>query len=103
VSFEDPEEVRQLMVRYVLLLSAAEGITVGMLESLQQLQQGIRPDHGHDRVAHVAETLGMIQAWSREAESLWKTLGIERRKGPSATSDSFKDQRKPRGSRSISI
>ena len=103
MSFEDPEEVRQLMVRYVLLLSAAEGLAVGMLESLQKLQQGIRPDHGPDRVAHVAETLGMIQAWSREAETLWKTLGIERRKGPSTTFDPANDQRKPRGSRSISI
>jgi hypothetical protein len=103
VSFEDPEEVRQLMVRYVLLLSAAEGLAVGMLESLKQLQQGIRPDHDHDRVAHVAETLGMIQAWSREAETLWKTLGIERRRGPSNTFDPANDQRKPRSTRSVSI
>jgi hypothetical protein len=103
VSFQDPEEVRQLMMRYVLLLSAAEGLAVGMLESLQRLQRGLRPDSGHERVAHVADTLGMIQAWSREADTLWKTLGIERRQGQAANFDPARDQRRPHGSRSATI
>ena len=91
------------MMRYVLLLSAAEGLAVGMLGTLQNLQQGIRPESGHERVAHVADTLGMIQAWSREADGLWKTLGIERRQSQATNFDPAKEQRKRRDTRSVTI
>lgn len=97
----DPEEVRQLMMRYVLLLSAAEGLAVGMLDNLQRLQQGIRPDSGHERIAHVADTLGMIQAWSRESETLWNTLGIERRRGAAANVEPEKDRRRLRKKKTV--
>ncbi len=90
------------MTRYVLLLSAAEGLAVGLLETLQKVQQGIRPDADHERVAHVADSLGMIQAWSREANSLWQTLGIERRRGPSSI-DPAKERRRPRDLRLITL
>jgi len=89
------------MMRYVLLLSAAESLAVGRLDNLQRLQQGIRPDSGHERIAHVADTLGMIQAWSREAEGLWKTLGIERRQGAGSSVEPERDRRRVRKKRTV--
>ncbi len=93
---DQTDAVRQLMMRYLLLLSAAEGLAVGMLESLQKAQQGIRPEWSRERIANVADTLGMIQAWANETDGLWQTLGIERRQGESTGFDPAQDRRKRR-------
>jgi hypothetical protein len=98
----DNEEVRQLLTRYVLVLSAAEGLAAGMLETLQQAQEGVRPHANNERVANVADTLGMVQAWSREADTMWKAFGVDRRRSTSADFDPQKDRRR-RLDRSMTI
>ena len=100
---DQTDAVRKLMMRYVLLLSAAEGLAVGMLESLQKAQQGIRPEWSRERIANVADTLGMIQAWAGESDSLWQTLGIERRHGESSGFDPAQERRRPRAARAVNI
>ena len=100
---EDLEDVRHLLTRYVLVLSAAEGLAVGLMETLQKVQHGMRPDTSLDRLAHLGDTLGMIQAWSRDADGLWKALGLERRVAQTPEFDPKKDQRKRPASRSVNI
>ena len=100
---DDLDDIRQLLTRYVLVLSAAEGLAVGMMETLQKVQQGMRPDTSPDRLAHLGDTLGMVQAWSRDADGLWKALGLERRQAPAAGVDPNSDRRKPPASRSVTI
>jgi hypothetical protein len=103
VPTDQTDAVRQLMMRYLLLLSAAEGLAVGMLESLQKAQQGIRPEWSRERIANVADTLAMIQSWAGESDGLWQTLGIERRQGESAGFDPAHERRKPRVVRALNI
>ena len=100
---DDQEDIRQLLTRYVIVLSAAEGLAVGMMETLQKAQQGIKLDTSPDRLAHVGDTLGMIQSWSREADGLWKMLGLERRQVPATSLDPNDDRRKRPASRSVNI
>jgi len=99
----DQDDVRQLLTRYVLVLSAAEGLAVGLMETLQRSKQGLTPDAGPERLAHLDDTLGMIQSWSREADSLWKELGLERRQTVSADYDPNQDRRGRPSSRSVNI
>lgn len=90
----EDEEVRQLLTRYVQALSTAEGLAVGMLETLQPAQQGTRPPANHERAAKVADTLEMIQAWSRAADTMWRALGLERRHSTSPDFDPQQDRRR---------
>ena len=87
----------------MIVLSAAEGLAVGMMETLQKVQHGLRPDTSPDRLAHLGDMLGMVQAWSHDADGLWKTLGLERRQAPVTDVDPDKDWRKRPVSRSVNI
>lgn len=97
------EEVRQLLTRYVIVLSAAEGLAVGLMETLQKLQQGMKPDASPERLAHLADTLGMVQSWSRDADGLWKELGLERRQAATANFDPNQDRRRRPSTRTVNL